>query len=103
MSYNLFIDDERMPPEDGQAWVVVRSSKEAKDVIVANGVPKFISFDHDLGGDDTAMRFVYFLIDSYCMGFIDTFPIEYYVHSQNPIGAANIRGLMNSFIREING
>ena len=98
MSYNLFIDDERFPPDDAQDWIIVRSSQEARDVIVQQGPPNFISFDHDLGGEDTAMKVVQFLIDSHLMGFIRRFPTKYYVHSQNPVGAANIRGLMNYYI-----
>lgn len=99
MSYNLFIDDERMPPNDGNDWVIARSSQEAKDIVRASGVPRFISFDHDLGGEDTSIKFIWFLIDSYMSGYIKSFPAAYYVHSQNPVGAANIRWLMGSFMR----
>ena len=53
MSYKLFIDDERHPPNDGKEWVVVRSFFSATDTIISNGCPVHISFDYDLGLDST--------------------------------------------------
>jgi hypothetical protein len=38
------------------------------------------------------------MIDAYIDGKITTFPVNYYVHSQNPIGAENIRRLLSGFI-----
>ena len=98
MTYKLFIDDERFPPNDGSVWVIVRSSQEAIDYVQGFGIPDFISYDHDLGGDDTSIKFIWWLIDCYIEGTITSFPINYYIHSQNPIGAENIRGLLSSFI-----
>lgn len=43
----LFLDDVRNPPDD--TWVVVRSYDEFVNYIEKEGVPDFISFDHDLG------------------------------------------------------
>ena len=100
MTYKLFIDDERFPPEDGEGWVIARSSTEAITTVLRLGVPDFISYDHDLGGSDTSMRFVRWLIDVYLDGVILVFPTEYYVHSQNNVGRDNIIGLLNGFIRE---
>ncbi len=98
----LFIDDEREPPDDGGNWVVVRSSIEAIDWISANGIPSFISFDHDLGGLDTAMRVVRWMTNMVLDEELHFPPdFKYYIHSQNPIGAANIRGLLDGFLREI--
>lgn len=98
MSYRLFIDDERFPPNDGREWVIVRSSNEAVECIRTRGIPDFISYDHDLGGDDTSMRFITWMIDAYLDGKIDTFPVNYTVHSQNPVGARNIAQLLQGFI-----
>jgi len=55
MTYRMFLDDERDPPEDGQDWLVFRSSSHAIGFMMIHGLPDFISFDHDLGGLDTAM------------------------------------------------
>jgi hypothetical protein len=96
MSYSLFIDDLRYPIED--RWVIVRSSQEAIDYVIANGPPAEISFDHDLGGDDTSMQFIKWLIE-YTIDSDIEFPKQFFVHSANPVGAENIKHLMNNFIK----
>ncbi len=102
MSYKLFIDDERFPPDDNSHWEIVRTSCEAIDYVKEHGIPSFISFDHDLGGDDTSMKFINWLIEAYLDGEvkIDS-PFKYVVHSQNPIGVKNIEGKLNSFFKHI--
>jgi hypothetical protein len=97
MTYKLFIDDERNPVTDD--WIVVRSSWEAYDVIVRDGMPVEIAFDHDLGGDDTAMRFLWRLSD-YMERWNIRFPRDftYSIHSQNPVGARNIQGFLDGMI-----
>lgn len=89
----LFIDDERMPPSDD--YVVVRSSQDAIDYIKTNGWPNFISFDHDLGGDDTTMVFLKRLMNEIWDG--KTNPPDYQIHSANPIGKLNIQSFMESW------
>ncbi len=102
MGYALFLDDERDPPAGkppfGQWWAVVRHVEDAKNIVRAWGMPIFASFDHDLGGDETAMQFVHWLIDRDIIG-VYRFPkhFSYIVHSQNPVGKANIEGLLNSY------
>lgn len=103
MTYKLFLDDEREPPNDNSSWLIARSSSEAISIVESKGIPLFISFDHDLGGDDTAMRFIWFLINSHMNGTIKSFPTDYYVHSQNPVGVQNIKGLMSSYINTLEG
>ena len=93
---NLFIDDERFPNYDAD---IVRSSQEAIQYIQTNGMPDFISFDHDLGGDDTAMIVVDWIINSYLdnqLKIKDDF--RFGVHSQNPIGKKNIEVKLNRFL-----
>ena len=52
MTYNLFIDDMRYPADVtaclGKKWVVARSKAEAEWLVEQNGMPDFISFDHDM-------------------------------------------------------
>lgn len=96
MTYRLFIDDEREPPNDGHDWVVARSSYEAIRIVAQKEIPTFISFDHDLGGNDTSMVFLKWLADA-CLEYRRGFTFEYYVHSQNPIGKENIEGFIKSF------
>jgi hypothetical protein len=97
VTYKLFIDDERVPVTTD--WVVVRSSKSAIECVQRYGMPKEISFDHDLGGDDTSRLFVNWLADVLSYHTM-TFPqgFVFGVHSQNPIGALWINGTMNSLL-----
>lgn len=95
--YKMFIDDVRNPPPGD--WVVVRSSDEALAYVQANGMPAFISFDHDLGGDDTTMVFLRKLVDYVWNG--DDSPPAYEVHSANPVGRLNIQSFMDSWKRSI--
>jgi len=94
----MFLDDVRMPR--GRFDVIVRSSQEAIDHISKHGVPDFISFDHDLGGDDDAMRVVNFIIESDLDGDI-SIPsgFSFHVHSANPIGARNILSKLENYLR----
>lgn len=83
MNWKLFLDDERYPVDN--RWVIARNVDDAIWYITNYGMPSFISFDHDLGpfkqsGMDNDVN-------------IDNF--EFYVHSQNPVGAENIRSLLN--------
>ena len=57
----LYVDDLREPPDAD--WTVARSSTEAIAFIEEQGCPDEISFDHDLGGDDTAMVIVKWMIE----------------------------------------
>lgn len=101
MGYKLFIDDERFPASNSGDWVVVRSSQEAIAHVTENGAPSFISFDHDLGADDTSMRFLHWLLDSLLdEALAIPADFDYYVHSQNPVGAENIRSFMEFLLWE---
>ncbi len=105
MRYRLFLDDERVPAsDDGPAWIIARSTKEAVQVVKSHGLPEFISFDHDLGEGDTSIDFIHWLIDttldSIELGANPKFP-NYTVHSQNPVGKENIESLMDSFLKHL--
>lgn len=116
MSYALFIDDTREPsfltrwdaPAESREfartrlypWIVVRDYDEAVSYIRDFGWPQTISFDHDIGhagnGHDVLKAMIEMVLDGE-LEVPDDF--EWYVHSQNPTGAENIRGLMQSFLR----
>jgi len=116
----LFLDDIRNP-KDGiglvpsimnkfyfeNDWNVVRSYDEFIDFIKTNGVPKFISFDHDLSdehynnnilsdsyvektGFECAKWLVYFCLDN-----TKQLP-EFMVHSANPVGKKNIESYLKN-------
>ena len=93
----MYIDDIRDPKGDFD--YIARTSSDAIEMM-SIGCPTFISFDHDLGGDDTAMRVVKFMVEADLdnPGWIpDNF--TFFVHSANPVGAANITGYLNAYLR----
>lgn len=98
MSYALFLDDERNPPDDGSHWVIARSSTEALGLISQLGWPNYVSFDHDLGPGDTAMVFIHAVITQLLNDSADL-PFRWTVHSQNPVGRDNIVALLENFER----
>ena len=102
----LFIDDVRFPEADGDGndWDIVRSSAEAILYVTKYGVPNYISLDHDLGGDDTSIVFINWLTDRLIDGD-EKLPqnFAYAVHSQNPVGAENIRSKMNQILLHFGG
>ena len=77
----LWIDDIRKPPDD--TWIWAKSSRDAIEYIYCGGVGYFdlISFDHDLGGNDTSRTVVLFLCNH-----PDLWPNKCLVHSANPVG-----------------
>ena len=99
-SYNLFIDDIRYPKNGND--IIARNSTEAIDIITSRGMPQRISFDHDLGGDDTSMVFIRWLTD-YLLDHPTSLPTDfsYDIHSANPIGAENIRGKMDGLLSHL--
>lgn len=107
MTYRLFIDDERFPADATGHWGIARNEAEIAALLRTHGAPEFVSFDHDLGdgeptGYDIAHRFVDDdlgdLPDSpYAIGIPATFGFD--VHSQNPVGAANIRNLLTNYLK----
>lgn len=105
--WQLFLDDIRNPediypggapflPGDGCSWTVARSTEEAKALVLAQGIPELCSFDHDLGGDDTVMVFLNWLVREYWNGDASLIPV-FHTHSANPVGRQNIRAFMGSW------
>lgn len=94
--FDLFLDDERDPPDDGRSWTVVRTVAEAVAAVMAKGLPRHISFDHDLGEGGSGHDFAKWLV-GHCLDEDLTPDFDFYVHSQNPVGAANIRALLDGF------
>ena len=123
--YRLFLDDQRKPNDVKWVelpWVRGLSldrTKEFCNYIEKNGLPEFISFDHDLGQGDmdnyiknvvkqnsstlnyqnykekTGLHCVSWLI-GYCIDNNVKFP-KYVVHSMNVIGRDNIVSLIEGF------
>lgn len=98
--WNLFIDDERYPPDDGQIWEIARCYGDVLTLLKEYGsMPFHISFDHDLGlmsvdGYFIAKKLVELDMDKeYC--FLPGF--TFYVHSQNPVGKKNIEEYLDGY------
>lgn len=99
MTYKLFLDDERHPvtPAD---WKIARTFEEACRLFEEYGAPSFISFDHDLGDGKNGYEFAKWIVDSDQDRNFLTENFSYYVHSQNPIGKANIEGLLDPYLKQ---
>lgn len=96
---HLYIDDLRNPPS--RKWEVARSLSAVEWYLDNVGIPLFISFDHDLGDDvPSGYDIAKMLIDRALDGKIDLTKVKQVnVHSANPVGAENIRGIFSSYFR----
>lgn len=119
MTWNLFIDDERELKDvtwapwqvrekyRNEDWVIVRSYGDAMIEILNRGFPKFVSFDHDLADKYTGYDLAKQLVENDIIsgtkesrqGYTFSPDFDFYVHSQNPIGKANIEGLLNNYMK----
>lgn len=97
----LFLDDERSPP-DPERWAVARSHGSFTSLIKQLD-PIVISFDHDLGADEAGsplpdgIRCMRALIDLAIRQPTALTSLRLVIlHSANPIGRANLRGLLES-------
>lgn len=106
MDWKLFLDDERYPADN--SWVIARNYHDAVWYVENYGLPKFISFDHDLAFDhyvigkpheftgyDFAKWFCGYVMDQE-LALPEGF--DFYVHSMNPVGAENIRKYMSHWL-----
>ncbi len=125
----LFLDDIRYPEEAFlytsffpfklEEWVIVRDYDEFVSHIKQHGIPKFISFDHDLADvhykpvgsweeyykntlkennkEKTGYDCALWLIN-YCMDNNTNCP-DFYCHSMNPVGREKIINVLNDFIK----
>lgn len=87
----LWIDDVRPPP--GDEWMWAMTLAEALDFI-EDGDCEEVSFDHDLGGDDTAMPVAKRIEELAFNG--ERAPPKWHVHSANPVGRKNLEATLRS-------
>jgi hypothetical protein len=92
----IWIDDLRDPKDFVEGdWIWVKSSAEAiktleqfkNDGIVIGA----ISFDHDLGGDDTTRPVVLWMCEN------DFWPVSWKIHSANPVGREWLAGMLDRY------
>lgn len=124
----IFLDDLRTldmiyPKADPKDWVIVRDFYQFVNYIQKHGLPDFISFDHDLGFEHTKYYFENGGHDSppdplnanfkektgydaakwlceFCLDNDLKLP-RYFVHSHNPVGAANIKAYLENFKKHL--
>ena len=94
----LYLDDLRPFPEGN---IGVRSYTEFITYITDSGLPDFISFDHDLGLEESGYDCAKWLVN-YCLDNNFRLP-KFDVHSQNPVGKENILSLLQNFKKNIKG
>ena len=97
--WSLWIDDQldevpgrKTPP----GFLGAKSCEEAKELVIAHGIPEFMDLDHDLG-EESVMTFLKWLADEFPDGPVP----EWEVHSQNPIGKQNINSFLDSWKRSL--
>ena len=105
MSYNLFLDDKKTPKMcrdypgdnsiyDSEEFVCVTSYDEFYKTLKENGVPKFVSFDYQILGDEDGLECAKFL-KFFCEDL--NFPLpEWNVHSNWP-------GICGEFVKILGG
>jgi hypothetical protein len=127
--YNLFIDDERKPKDvtwvnlPSVQWIIATSYEDFVRIISDNGLPEYISFDHDLGDsaydeciraykNDNVINYDNITektgydcakwLAQYCVDKNLPLPV-YFCHSMNGIGRTNIYSILESARKVING
>jgi len=121
--YYLFLDDIRLPSDVRWVklpecpWTIIRNYSECRNTILYLGIPEFVAYDHDLSDmhyghglkDDeidynkytekTGYDCCQFLLNQCNNKGIKHPP--YVVHSMNPVGASNIRKIIDSYNRTV--
>ncbi len=88
MNRGLWIDDIR-PPPDG--WTGVQTSADAIELLSLIEFEE-VSFDHDLGGDDTTRPVILWLCEHPW-----AWPAVATVHSANPVGREWLEGMIRRY------
>jgi hypothetical protein len=98
LDYKLFLDDIRFPVDQG--WIIARTYDEAVNVVKTLGIPQKISFDHDLGLNSlSGFDFAKFIVEYDMLNDEIDNTFVFVVHSANPVGSENIKGLLNNYIK----
>lgn len=97
MSLKLWIDDIREPPDETWEWVTTSEAAIATlDYFSSEGMlwvrREVVSFDHDLGGDDTSRPVVIWMIEN------GVHFNQYRVHSANPVGVEWLTGMIERYL-----
>lgn len=94
---NIYLDDKRTPVSD--AWTVIRTPDDFKAYIRKYGLPDAISFDHDLGAEETGKDCAYWLCEWCIENDKPLDVVTLYTHSANPPGRKRIRSTLQMLLR----
>lgn len=116
MSYSIFLDDERIPTDvtwlklPDTLWYVARTYQAFIDGIKLQGMPEYITFDHDLQDfysfdpesgegveEHTGMSCLKWLVE-YCIDYDMMLPVCFF-HSMNPIGVKNMKSYYENALK----
>jgi hypothetical protein len=107
MSYALYLDDRRMPPNDGRNWRVARSRVKFEGILKEHGTPEHISFDCHLqdltkfdGGLLCARDLFAYHQDRYDLDLSD---VTFNVHSSSEQHAEFLEKQLQNFREADNG
>lgn len=115
MSYNVFLDDVRVPDQvtwkklPKYEWNIVRTYNQFINLVKNKGLPNYICYDHDLGDEhygDTNIDYSKYKektgydcakwMIEYCESNKLKHP-NYIIHSMSPIGSKNIETLIENY------
>jgi hypothetical protein len=97
LTMRIWLDDERPPPNDN--WQICWNFYSVQQIVQRFAFPNHISFDHDLGEELTGHDVAKWLIQRDILWHSMPDDFSYTVHSQNPVGAANIKGVLDRYLR----
>jgi len=99
MNFTMYLDDIRKLPNS--SWVLARNYDDFRSIIMTNGCPNHISFDHDLGANqESGFDAAKWLVNqdlNYEGKFIPE-DFTFNVHSMNPVGHENIKKLLLNYL-----
>lgn len=94
----IWLDDIRPCPE-GHVWAL--DYDDFVYLVVKYGLPEHVNLDHDLGHDwKTGYAACKFMVE-YHMKHPETPWPTWSIHSANPVGSENMRGLLENYEKHI--
>jgi hypothetical protein len=97
----LFLDATDVPPGDRQGWTIVRTVDEAIERVLDQGFPVFVSFNNDLGKDETeGNEFAFWLIEHDLDAGAMPDDFGYEIRGHSPDGDDRIRTWIDGHLAE---
>ena len=102
---NLYVDDERTPPNnETYNWVVVRNYIDAIKILEEEeGNIGILSLDHDLGNIGATGYDIALWIEAKVNKEDYKIPKRFRCHSMNPVGKQNIHACYRAILKKVRG